>query len=142
MANNTITFDPDDGVAYGVNVVINTGANFQSSFQILNNDKTNFDFSTANAVGIATTTGWTGSSQMTKTVAVGSSAYPAATFTVGFTSAADGKIRVSYGATQTGALSAGRYMYNVLISTGTTVYNIIEGNAIVYAGISSSPGSA
>ena len=64
------------------------------------------------------------------------------TFNVGFTSAADGKIRVSYGAPQTGELSAGRYMYNVLISTGTTVYNIIEGNVMVYAGISSSPGSA
>ena len=64
------------------------------------------------------------------------------TFSVGFTSAADGKIRVSYGATQTGELSAGRYMYNVLISTGSTVYNIIDGNIMVYAGISSSPGSA
>ena len=64
-----------------------------------------------------------------------------ATFAVGFTSAADGKIRVSYGATQTGALTEGRYVYNVLISTGSTVYNIINGNVYVYAGISSSPGS-
>ena len=48
----------------------------------------------------------------------------------------------SYGATQTGELSAGRYVYNVLISTGSTVYNIIDGNIMVYAGISSSPGSA
>jgi|TARA_R100000008_G_scaffold86582_1_gene80294 hypothetical protein len=139
MANNTITFDPDDGVAYGVNVVINTGANFQSSFQILNNDKTNFDFSTANAVGIATTTGWTGSSQMTKTVAVGSSAYPAATFTVGFTSAADGQFNISLGSTATSALNNGRYVYDILVSSGATIYRIVEGNVLVISGVSSAP---
>ena len=139
MANNTITFDPDDGVAYGVNVVINTGANFQSSFQILNNDKTNFDFSTANAVGIATTTGWTGSSQMTKTVAVGSSAYPAATFTVGFTSAAGGKFSISLGSTQTRLLSGGRYWYDILVSSGATFYRLVEGNILVVSGVSSVP---
>ncbi len=139
MANNTITFDPDDGVAYGVNVVINTGANFQSSFQILNNDKTNFDFSTANAVGIATTTGWTGSSQMTKTVAVGSSAYPAATFTVGFTSAADGQFNISLGSTATSTLNNGRYVYDILVSSGATIYRIVEGNVLVISGVSSAP---
>ena len=139
MANNTITFDPDDGVAYGVNVVINTGANFQSSFQILNNDKTNFDFSTANAVGIATTTGWTGSSQMTKTVAVGSSAYAAATFTVGFTSAADGQFNISLGSTATSALNNGRYVYDILVSSGATIYRIVEGNVLVISGVSSAP---
>ncbi len=139
MANNTITFDPDDGVAYGVNVVINTGANFQSSFQILQNDKTNFDFSTANAVGIATTTGWTGSSQMTKTVAVGSSAYPAATFTVGFTSAADGQFNISLGSTATSALNNGRYVYDILVSSGATIYRIVEGNVLVISGVSSAP---
>ena len=53
MANNTITFDPPDGVAYGVNLTINTGADFKSSFHVLKNDRSNFDF-----------TSWTGSSQM------------------------------------------------------------------------------
>ena len=76
-----------------------------------------------------------------KSVSVGATLGSQATFTVGFTSAADGKIRVSYGATQTGALTEGRYVYDVLISTGSTVYNIINGNVYVYAGISSSPGS-
>jgi hypothetical protein len=28
MASHTITFDPTSGVAYGVNLVINTGATF------------------------------------------------------------------------------------------------------------------
>ena len=38
---------------------------------------------------------------MTKSVSIGSTAFPAATFAVGFTSALDGKIRISLGGTQT-----------------------------------------
>ena len=74
-----------------------------------------------------------------KSVSVGATLGSQATFTVGFTSAADGKIRVSYGATQTEALTEGRYVYDVLINR-STVYNIINGNVYVYAGISSSQG--
>ena len=130
MASQTIVFDPTAGVPVGANLTIYGGSNFAADFNITDTGSTAYDLSN-----------FTGSSQMVKSVAVGATLGAQATFTVGFTSAADGKIRVSYGATQTGALSAGRYMYNVLISTGTTVYNIIEGNAMVYAGISSSPGS-
>ena len=110
MASHSFKFDPNAGTSQGVNLVINTGANFKDSFTITNPSGTAFDFSS-----------WSGSAQMAKSVAVGATLGVKGTFTVGFTSAADGKIRVSYGATQTGELSAGRYMYNVLISTGTTV---------------------
>ena len=130
MASQTIVFDPTAGVPVGDNLTIYGGSALAADFSIVDTGSTAYDLSN-----------FTGSSQMVKSVAVGATLGAQATFTVGFTSAADGKIRVSYGATQTGALSAGRYMYNVLISTGTTVYNIIEGNAMVYAGISSSPGS-
>ena len=131
MASQTIVFDPTAGVPVGANLTIYGGSALTADFSIVDTGSTAYDL-----------TNFTGSSQMAKSVAVGATLGAQATFTVGFTSATDGKIRVSYGATQTGALSAGRYMYNVLISTGTTVYNIIEGNAMVYAGISSSPGSA
>ena len=131
MASQTIVFDPTAGIPVGANLTIYGGSALAADFSIVDTGSTAYDLSN-----------FTGSSQMVKSVAVGATLGAQATFTVGFTSAADGKIRVSYGATQTGALSAGRYMYNVLISTGTTVYNIIEGNAMVYAGISSSPGSA
>ena len=131
MASQTIVFDPTAGVPVGANLTIYGGSALAADFSIVDTGSSAYDLSD-----------FTGSSQMAKSVAVGATLGAQATFTVGFTSAADGKIRVSYGATQTGALSAGRYMYNVLISTGTTVYNIIEGNAMVYAGISSSPGSA
>ena len=62
-----------------------------------------------------------------------------ATFNVGFTSAYDGKFSLSLGYTETGQLSEGRYVYNVLVSSGTTIYNIANGNVLVYAGISSVP---
>ena len=131
MASQTIVFDPTAGIPVGANLTIYGGSALAADFSIVDTGSSAYDLSD-----------FTGSSQMAKSVAVGATLGAQATFTVGFTSAADGKIRVSYGATQTGALRAGMYMYNVLISTGTTVYNIIEGNAMVYAGISSSPGSA
>ena len=130
MATKKITFDPEAGAAYAANFAMLGGANFEGNFEVVGTSNTAFSLE-----------GYSGSSQMTKSVSIGSTAFPAATFTVGFTSAADGRIRVSYGATQTGALTEGRYVYNVLISTGSTVYNIINGNVYVYAGISSSPGS-
>ena len=131
MATKKITFDPSAGVPVASNLTIYGGSNFAADFNITDTGSVAYDL-----------TGFTGSSQISKSVAVGATLGVKGTFTVGFTSAADGKIRVSYGATQTGELSAGRYMYNVLISTGSTVYNIIDGNIMVYAGISSSPGSA
>ena len=128
MANNTITFDPPDGVAYGVNLTINTGTDFKSSFHVLKNDRTDFDF-----------TSWTGSSQMTKSVSVGSTAYPTATFDVGFSSAAGGKFDISLGSTATRSLNGGRYWYDILVSSGSTIYRIAEGNILVKAGVSSAP---
>ena len=40
---------------------------------------------------------------------------------------------------ETRSLSEGRYVYNVLVSSGATIYNIANGNVLVYAGISSVP---
>ncbi len=76
---------------------------------------------------------------MTKSAAVGSTAFPAATFNVGFTSAAGGKFALSLGSTATGTLTEGRYVYNVLVGSGATVYTIVDGNIIVKPGISSAP---
>tara|TARA_B100000287_G_scaffold185686_2_gene175556 strand:+ start:3746 stop:4135 length:390 start_codon:yes stop_codon:yes gene_type:complete len=129
MANNTITFDPNDGVAYGVNLTINTGTDFESTFKVLNpNDRSNYDF-----------TGYSGSSQMTKSVSVGSTAFPAATFTVGFTSAYDGEFNISLGSTATRNLSGGRYVYDILVSSGSSIHRIVQGNMMVIAGVSSAP---
>ena len=43
MANNTITFNPDSNAAYGVNLTILEGADFSSTFQINNENKSSFN---------------------------------------------------------------------------------------------------
>ena len=130
MATKKITFDADSGVPYGANLPIYGGANFNANYDVVNTSNTAFDF-----------TGWTGSAQMVKSVGVGATNIAAATFTVGFTSAYDGKFICSMTAAATTAhyLSEGRYVYNILVSSGQTTYNIINGNVLVYAGITSAP---
>jgi hypothetical protein len=118
MAVNSITFDPDAGVPYGVNLTINTGSDFESNFNI---------------------TGYSGSAQLAKSVAIGATIGAVATFNVGFTSAAAGKIKISLGSTSTRNLKEGRYVYDVIVSSGSTVYNIINGNILVLSGVSSAP---
>ena len=89
-----------------------------------------------------TTTGWTGSSQMTKSTAIGSTAFPAAaTFTVGIdTTASSGYgLTISLGSTDTRSVKAGRYVYDILVGSGATVYRIVDGNIQVRGGVSSAP---
>ena len=107
MANKNITFDPNAGISYGANVTINTGATFEETFKVKNTDKTNFDF-----------TGYSGSSQMRKSTGTGSTTVAAATFTVGFTSAAAGEFKISLDADGTNGLAGGRYDYDVLVKAG------------------------
>ena len=128
MANNTITFDPQAGVAYGVNLTINSGADFKSTFATLKPDKSAYNF-----------TGYSGSCQMTKSVAIGATLDVSTTFTVGFTSAAGGEFQISLGSTATRALKKGRHVYDILVSSGSTIYTIVSGNILVHGGISSAP---
>ena len=127
MANNTITFNPDtNAAAFGVNLVINTKTDFTSTFKVVKPNRSNFDF-----------TDYTGSSQMAKSVSIGSSMVATSTFTVGFTSAFDGELKISLGSTHTKNLKPGRYVWDLLVGSGTTVYRLAEGNVTVIAGISS-----
>ena len=128
MATHTITFDPTSGVPYGANLTINTGATFTDSFTVKTTSGSAFNFD-----------GWTGSSQMAKSVSIGSSSYAAATFNVGFTSAVGGKFDISLGSTSTRSLSEGRYVYDILVSSGSTTYRLASGNVLVIPGISSAP---
>ena len=127
-ANNTITFDPDAGVSYGVNLTVNSGANFKSTFKVLKTDKSAFSFS-----------GYDGAAQMAKSVAVGSTGYAVATFGVGFSTTVTGEFNISLTPAVTRTLNPGRYVYNILVSSGTTTYNIVDGNILVQGGISSAP---
>ena len=128
MANNTITFDPDAGIAYGVNLTILSGADFKSTFSVLKPDKSAYNF-----------TGYSGSSQMTKSVAIGATLGISTTFNVGFTSAAAGEFQISLGSTDTRNLKTGRHVYDILVSSGSTIYRIVSGNIMVQGGISSAP---
>lgn len=128
MATKNVTFDPDAGVPKGVNLTIHTGADFTTNFNVVNTSNSAFDL-----------TGYTGSSAMSKSVAVGATLGITTSFTVGFTSAYDGKFKISLGSTATRSLSEGRYVYNVLVSSGSTVYSIVNGNVLVIAGITTAP---
>ena len=141
MTTKKITFDPESGAAYSCDLIMHVGADFNAKFNIVDTANTGFNFSTTNSVGIGTTTGWTGSSQMTKSTAIGSTAFPAATFTVGIdTTASSGYgLTVSLGSTDTRSVKAGRYVYDVLVGSGATVYRIIDGNILVRGGVSSAP---
>jgi len=126
MANNTITFNPDSSAeAYGVNLVISTRTDFTSTFKVVRPDKSNFDF-----------TGYSGSSSMAKSASIGSSTGVAGNFTVGFTSAFDGEFKLTMNKSLTGDLNPGRYVWDILVGSGTTVYRLAEGNVTVISGVS------
>jgi hypothetical protein len=128
MSSRNVTFDPSSGVPKASNLTIYTGADFIGKFNVINTANSPFNFE-----------GWTGSAQMAKSVSIGSTLGAVATFNVGFTSAAGGKFQISLGSTETRTLDEGRYVYNILVSSGSTIYNIVNGNIMVYSGISSAP---
>ena len=134
MASKNLTFDPDAGVPYAANLALYSGADFKTIFNVVDTSDVAFDFQ-----GLTTTSVWTGSAQMQKSAGIGATTIPSGTFTVGFTSAGGGIFEVSMGYTDTTNLSEGRYEYNVLVSSGATIYNIVNGNILVHAGIASAP---
>ena len=112
MASHNITFDPESGTPYAANLNIYGGAGFDDTFTVTRPNSTAYDF-----------TGYSGAAQMTKSVAVGSTVAITATFTVGFTSAAGGKIALTLADTLTRNISEGRYVYDVnIVSAGSTYY--------------------
>ena len=130
MASKNITFDPSSGVPYAANLTIQGGANFEATFNVVNTSNTPYPFTTA----------WSANSQIAKRVAVGATLGASATFTSGITTSASlSTVKISLGSAATRALSEGRYVYNVLVSSGSTIYNIVNGNILVYAGVSSAP---
>ena len=141
MATKKITFDPEAGVAYPCDLIMNVGSDFSATFNVVDTANTGFNFSTTNSVGLNTVSGWTGSSQMTKSTAIGSTAFPVATFSVGIdtTPSSGYGLTISLGSTATRSINAGRYVYDVLVGSGMTVYRIVDGNILVRGGVSSAP---
>ena len=99
------------------------------TFTVTRPNSTAFDF-----------TGYSGAAQMQKSVAIGATNDIAATFTVGFTSATGGKIRLTLADTATRDIVEGRYVYDVnIVSAGSTYYKLVKGDIMVHAGVSTRP---
>jgi|TARA_B100000963_G_scaffold346123_1_gene350991 hypothetical protein len=128
MATKKITFDPTAGVPVSSNLTIYGGSNFDATFTVVDTGNTAYGFTTA----------WSASAQLQKSAGVAATTVPTATFTAGIDT---GKITLALSATNTQPIPEGRYLYNVLISSGIgqTVFNIINGNIQVFSGISSTP---
>ena len=87
---------------------------------------------TDSAGDILDLTGYTATAQMRKTY---SSSSLSATFTTSI-SAVAGQVTISLTDTQTSALEAGRYVYDLNIESGTGVKTrVIEGQAVITPGV-------
>jgi len=126
MATRTITFDPDSGVPYGVNLTIYGGTDFSTTFNVKTTSSAAFNL-----------TGYSGAGAIAKSVAVGATLGATDTFAVGITSAVDGTMKISLTDTKTSNLVEGRYVYDVLVTVGSTTYPLVNGNAYVYNPVSS-----
>ena len=126
MATKNVTFDPDSGVPYGANLSIYGGTDFSTTFNVKTTSNAAFDL-----------TGYSGAGALAKSVAVGATLGAIDTFTVGFTSAYDGKLKISLTDTETNNLTEGRYVYDVLVTIGSSTYPLVRGNVNVFNTISS-----
>jgi len=126
MATKNITFVPSSGVPVGANFAIYSGADFQADITVYQISNEVFDF-----------TDYTGAGAISKSLAIGSSATSAAAFTVGFTSAAGGRVRLSLTDTQTSNLTEGRYVYNFNVTSSGFTYPLLTGNINVHNTITS-----
>jgi len=115
MASKIVTFDPDSGVPYGVNLTIYGGSDFVANLNVKTTSSASFDL-----------TDYSGTAAMSKSVAVGATLGITTSFTVGFTSAFDGKLKLSLTGAQTRTLSEGRYYYDVLLTGDTESEDILN----------------
>ena len=110
--------------AYVSNIVIDVGTDFIQTFNLEDSGNAPLDL-----------TNYTASSFMKKHP---SSLSTTASFVVSFPSPTQGQLRISLGSTVTNGLKPGRYVYDVLISDGSIKTRVVEGSAIVTAGVTTS----
>jgi len=107
---------------YTSNIVINTGSTFNQTFDLESADtSTAFDLS-----------GYTAAAQMRK--------WPGSTTATSFTTSApaptsQGKIILTMSATTTSGLAAGRYVYDITLTSGDIVERVVEGMVLVREGV-------
>jgi hypothetical protein len=128
MPSRSITFNPDTGVPYSTNLTIYGGSNFNTTFNVTDDANTNFNL-----------TGYSASAAMAKSVSVGATLGITESFTVGITSAIGGKLEISLSSNTTRNLAEGRYVYDVLIKSGSTTNTLVNGNIMVVPVVSAAP---
>lgn len=107
--------------AYVSNIVIDQGADFNQTFNLESNANAPMDL-----------TGYTGTSKLKKSPLT---KYNSWTFGVQFPDRVNGTVRISMGSTITAGLRPGRYSYDILLDDGSVKTRIVEGSAIVTAGV-------
>lgn len=125
MANNTITFDPTVRTPYGVNLTMYTGVDFEETFKILNNDRSNYDL-----------TSHTMYSRIMKSTGQAASMNVVANFTESITGASAGEFKITLSDTLNRQIKGGRYEYDIFMGVGSSTYSVARGNINVYSGIS------
>jgi hypothetical protein len=106
---------------YVSNIIIDAGSDFSQTFNLENISNSPLNL-----------TGYTGSCLMKKHPA---SLRTTASFAVSFPDRMAGQVKLSLGSTITSTLKPGRYCYDILLDDGSTKSRIVEGSAIVTAGI-------
>jgi hypothetical protein len=106
---------------YVSNIIIDAGSDFSQTFNLENIANSPLNL-----------TGYTGSCLMKKHPA---SLTTTASFTVSFPDRMAGQVKLSLGSSITSTLKPGRYCYDILLNDGSTKSRIVEGSAIVTAGI-------
>ena len=107
---------------YTSNIVINTGSTFNQTFDLESADtSTAFDLS-----------GYTAAAQMRK--------WPGSTTATSFIAsvpgpASGGKIILTMSAATTSGLAAGRYVYDITLTSGDIVERVVEGMVLVREGV-------
>jgi hypothetical protein len=109
---------------YVSNITIPGGADFQQTFFLESVSNTPLNLN-----------GYTGYAQLKKSQA---SLNSAATFTVSFPNPSQGMVKISLGSSITSTLRPGRYCYDILLEGGSTKTRVVEGSALVSAGITTS----
>tara|TARA_X000000368_G_scaffold311642_1_gene249469 strand:- start:4554 stop:4895 length:342 start_codon:yes stop_codon:yes gene_type:complete len=107
---------------YTSNIVINTGSTFNQTFDLESTDTSSaFDLS-----------GYTAAAQMRKWAGSTTATSFVASIPVPVT---QGKVILSMSATTTSGLAAGRYVYDITLTAGSTVERVIEGMVLVREGV-------
>ncbi len=107
-------------MAVYANLTVDQGASFSANIDVVDND--------GDALNI---NGYTVAGQLRKTY----SSTTATDFTTSIINASAGVAQISLTATQTGALKAGRYVYDVEINNSGTITRVIEGQIEVTPGV-------